>query len=116
MNMDQDKNFLGEAVTAVAGVTLLVGGIILDEAWLDRHFLPSFVWSHNDYLIVEWIVRGMMLALGIVLTILARRRIGRYLAETPDRAASSALAIVLALGASELALRFIHVRASEEQP
>jgi hypothetical protein len=55
----------------------------------------------------------MMAALGLSLTLFVRPRVGRFAARAPGRALHVAIAAVLALGASELMLRRVHLRATE---
>jgi hypothetical protein len=52
----------------------------------------------------------------VILALVARRRIARVIARSPARALHTAIAIVLALGASELILRRFHLRAVGEEP
>src|SRR5207247_6089531 len=61
----------------------------------------------------EAFVRLMMAALGVSLMLFARPRVGRFAARAPVRALHVATAAVLALVASELVLRGVHLRAAE---
>ena len=72
-------------------------------------------------MLLEWFARVTAATLGVVLALLARPRIGRLVARVPgDTLAADAvrisLAIMLALGTSELMLRLTFRRAAEEQP
>lgn len=54
-----------------------------------------------------------MAILGTWLALLARRRAGRFAARTPARVFHVVIAVVLALGASELLLSYVHLRPAE---
>jgi hypothetical protein len=92
------------AVTAL-GIALVAGAIAANQQWLDRHFLPSFFVTRAWYVRAETIVRVAMAVVGVAL-IGAAAHLGRLIAQTPGRAASVALAVVLALGVSEVVLRW----------
>ena len=89
---------------AACGAALLAAGRAMDAAWFDRHvLLPGYypwapAWLPRD-------VRLAVLAVGIAV-LLAAVPVGRALARaTAAGAARVALAVLLALGASELILR-----------
>jgi hypothetical protein len=92
------------AVTAL-GIALVAGAIAANQQWLDRHFLPSFFVTRAWYVRAETIVRVAMAVVGAAL-IGAAAQVGRFVAQTPGRAAAVALAAVLAIGAGEVALRW----------
>jgi len=103
------------------GIALVACGLIADRPWFDRHFLPSFFVSRHLYLLAFSLVRTAVAAIGIMLAIRVRPRLGRYVARMPatDVTADVAritLAFFLALGTSELILRLTFRRSSEEQP
>ncbi|HEV2198974.1 MAG TPA: hypothetical protein VGR73_04075 [Bryobacteraceae bacterium] len=105
----------------MAGLALVGCALATDRRWLDRHFLPPFFVSRQVYVLVASLVRIALAVLGLALASFARPRIGRFLAQvTPGRLlpdlARIFLAVALALGASELVLRFTFRRSSEEQP
>jgi hypothetical protein len=97
-----------EIVIAMIGSALLAYAVAANQQWLDRHFLPSFFLPRVWYVRVETFVRFALATLGMTLALVARPRIGRFAARTPGRALHIALAIVAALGASELVLRRAH--------
>jgi hypothetical protein len=55
-------------------------------------------------------------ALGLALVLVVRRPLARFVADRPARALHTALAIILAFGASEFILRHRYLRAAEEVP
>src|SRR6185295_11916912 len=84
-----------------------------NQRWLDRHFLPSWFLPRHWYVALETFVRVVMATLGVSLALFARPRIGRIVARAPARALEATIAAVLAVGASELVLRRVHLRAAE---
>jgi hypothetical protein len=98
------------------GGALLLCSIAADQRWFDRHFLPDFFVSRHLYVLVESVIRVVMAALGAALAIVLRRRIGRFIADSPERALHATMAVVLAFGASELIVRQLHLRAAMEEP
>src|SRR6185295_15973634 len=84
-----------------------------NQRWLDRHFLPSWFLPRHWYVALEMFIRVVMATLGVSLALFARPRIGRLVSRAPARALRAAIAAVLALGASELVLRRVHLRAAE---
>jgi hypothetical protein len=102
---------MAQAVIACVGVVLIVAALAANQSWLDRHFLPSFLLPHDLYVRIETGVRLTIAALGV--WIVARRPASRMIARTPSRAFQVFVAVVLALGASELVLRRVHVRPAE---
>ena len=102
-----------EIAVAVIGGALLAGAVAANQLWLDRHFLPSWFLPRQWYVLIESSVRVVMAASGVSLALFARRRVGRFAARAPARALHIAIAAVLALGASELVLRRVHLRAAE---
>jgi hypothetical protein len=54
-----------------------------------------------------------MAVLGVWLALVARRRVGRFTARTPAGALRIVIAVVLAIGASNLMLRLVHLRPAE---
>src|SRR5258708_6113967 len=106
-----------EIVAVLIGIALLVFAIAADRQWFDRHFLPPFFVSRRLYVLVATIVRVALAILGVGLALVVRR----FIARVPPRrlivdAARGSLAVVLALGASEMILRFTFRRSAEEQP
>lgn len=102
-----------EIAVACIGGGLLACALAANQRWLDRHFLPSFFLPRQWYVLIEAFVRLMLAAFGVLLALFARPRVGRFVARTPTRALHVAIAAVLAVGASELVLRRVHLRAAE---
>ena len=109
------------AAIAAAGVLLIVCALAANQAWLDRHFLPSFVVPRFWYVRIETSVRLAAAALGVALLLAARTVAARLTARSPLAALQVIAAVALALGASELVLRLVRLRpvewrAVEEEP
>jgi hypothetical protein len=102
-----------EIAAAAVGGALLVGAVAANQRWLDRHFLPSWFLPRPWYVLIESSVRVVIAALGVSLAIFVRPRAGHVIARAPARALHIAIAAVLALGASEMVLRRVHLRAAE---
>jgi hypothetical protein len=112
---------IAEIAVASIGAALLACAVAADQKWLDRHFLPTPSVSRRLYVLLESFARVAAAALGISLAFVARPRIGRLVARVPAGtliadAVRVTLAVVLALGTSELMLRLTFRRAAEEQP
>lgn len=102
-----------EIVIAAAGVALALLGALANQQWLDGHFLPSFFMPRSWYVLIERGVRTLMIAGGLCLATVARRRLASVAARDLIRVCQIALACILALTASEVALRFVRVRPTE---
>ena len=111
-----DSQFAGliaESAIASIGGTLLACAIAANQRWLDSHFLPTFFLPRHWYVLVENVVRVAIGMLGVSLGLLARPRVGRFVAQAPALALHILMAAALALGASELVLRHVHLRPAE---
>jgi hypothetical protein len=111
----------GESVVVLIGIGLLASALAANQRWLDSHFLPVYNVPRHTYVFVESVARAVTAALGMALALVVRPRLGRLVALVPPRvlfvdAARLALAVVLALAASEMVLRQTFSRATEEQP
>jgi len=104
---------IAEAIVASIGAALLAGALVANQGWLDKHFLPSWFLPRQWYVLIAMGVRLFMVALGLSLTLFARRRIGDVAARVPARALHIAIAAVLALGVSEPVLRHVHLGPTE---
>ncbi len=102
-----------ETAIASIGLTLLICAVLANQRWLDRHFLPSWFLPRHWYILIESSVRLAMAVGGLSLAVFARSRLARLIALAPARAVSLTIAAVLALVASELVLRHVHLRAAE---
>lgn len=111
-----------EVLVAAIGIGLIAGACLANLAWFDRHFLPPFFATRKEFIEATWAARFVAAALGMTLIFLIRPRIGRWISHNPVKTlladiARIALALVLALGVSELALRrTVFGLASEERP
>jgi hypothetical protein len=97
-------------VVTVLGAVLLGGALATRQAWLDRHFLPSFFTPRSWYVGIETSVRAAMALAGAWLVLFARPWIARLVNRAPGAVARVAIAVVLAIVAGEVALRWVHVR------
>jgi hypothetical protein len=112
---------IAEAAVAFIGTALLLCAILANQRWLDRHFLPSWFLPHHWYVLIESSVRVVMATVGVSLALWVRPRVGRLIASAPAYFVQTAIAAVLALGASELVLRHVQLRPAgwlvpEEEP
>ena len=102
-----------EIVVASVGAAFLAGAIVANQRFLDRHFVPSFFLPRHWYVLIQTSARVAMAVLGTWLALVARRRIGQFAPRTPAGALRIVIAVVLALGASNLMLRLVHLRPAE---
>jgi hypothetical protein len=94
-------------------VVCLAIAIGANQRWLDQHFLPSFLWPRHWYTTIETSVRLGLAVLGAWIVTGARRRAGRVARREPSLVVMIGLAIVLALGASEIALKWVKIQPAE---
>ena len=101
--------------TAVAsvGIALLSCALIANQRFLDRHFVPSFFLPRHWYVVIQTVARFGMVILGTWLALIVRRHVGRFAARKPAEVLFIAIAVVLALGASELLLTHVQLRPAE---
>jgi hypothetical protein len=112
---------VGESAVALIGIAVLACAVAANQRWLDRHFLPAYNVSRHTYVLVESAARIVTAAFGTALALVVRPRLGRLVARVGAApllldAAPVALAVALALGTSEVVLRHLFSRATEEQP
>jgi len=100
-------------VVAAIGIACLAIAVGANQRWLDRHFLPSFLWPRLWFTLIETSVRIGLAALGAWIVTDARRTIGRFAQRTPSLALHSAIAVVLALVAAEAALKYVKLQPGE---
>ena len=110
-----------EIIVAAFGLGLIAFAAAAEQSWWDAHFLPVFFLSRENYVLGERIARLIAFALGVEITFFARAPLGRFAARRSFGAfladiAAVLVAIVLALGVSELVLRHTFSRAAEEDP
>jgi hypothetical protein len=104
---------IAETAVASSGTALLVCALIANQRFLDRHFVPSFFLPRDWYVVLQTSGRLAMTILGTWLALVARRRAGRFAARTPAGVFHVVIAVVVALGASELVLSRVHLRPAE---
>ncbi len=102
-----------EIVVASIGAAFLSCAIVANQRFLDRHFVPSFFLPRHWYVLIQTSSRLAMAVLGTWLALVARGRAGRFAARTPGGVLRIVIAVVLALGASNLMLRLVHLRPAE---
>jgi hypothetical protein len=107
------SRLIAEIAVASIGGALVACALAANQRWLDGHFLPSWFLPRHWYVLMQTLVRLVMAAVGVSLALVARPHVGRLAARAPTRALHAAIAAVLALGASELVLRRVHLRAAE---
>jgi hypothetical protein len=107
-----------EIAIATVGTALLVSAILANQRWLDHHFLPSFYISRSRVVTIETVVRITVATLGVVLALVGRRPLAKFISHRPVRALQLTLAVLLAFPATELVLRIRDRRAimAEEYP
>jgi hypothetical protein len=104
---------IAEITVGLAGVALVVGALAANQQWLDGHFLPSFFLPPRWYVRIETSVRVVLGLLGVWIAVFTRARAGHIAARAPARALHVTIAALLALCASELVLRTVHLRPAE---
>jgi len=105
--------FVAELVVAAIGIACLAIAVGANQRWLDQHFLPSFLWPRHWYAVIETSVRVGLAVLGAWIVTGARRRAGRVAHREPSLVLTIGLAIVLALVASEFALKYVKIQPAE---
>ena len=95
-------------LVVLTGIGLILLAIVLTQRWFDSHLLPSFYLMRRWYVFLESSARVALALLGVWLLLVARPRIGRLAAERPSAIVAAAIAAVLAIGAGQLALRWLH--------
>jgi len=102
-----------EILVALIAGAFLVCAIVANQRFLDRHFVPSFFLPRQWYVVLQASSRLVMAAFGLFLVAVGRSRAGRFASRSPARALHLVIATVLALGASNLMLRTVHLRPAE---
>jgi hypothetical protein len=102
-----------EISVASIGIAFLSCALVANQRFLDRHFVPSFFLPHDWYVALQTIGRLAMAFVGTWLAFVGRLRAGRFAARTPAGTLRIAIAVVLAIGASELVLNRTHLRPAE---
>lgn len=102
-----------EIAIASIGIMFLVSAIVANQQFLDRHFVPSFLLPRHWYVALETFIRVGMGMFGAWLALLARSRAGRFAGRTPGRTFEIVVAVLLAVGASEMALHYVRLGPGE---
>src|SRR6266849_1073679 len=103
MNLRPASRRAAEGVIAALGAALVVAAIAANQAWLDRHFLPSFMMSRRWHVAIETAGRVVLAVSGIALMLPGRGAAARLITRHPRRTLQIVLAILLAFAASGLA-------------
>lgn len=113
-------------LVAQAAVVLVALGLIgvaawCDPAWLYRHALPEYFNPRSEQLVILMRARIALVIVALVLAVFVRPRFGRMMqGKTWGRfaldVAPSLVAVVLAIGASEVILERISWRATHQAP
>jgi hypothetical protein len=101
---------VAEATIASVGTLLVLCAVFARQPWLDRHFLPSWFLPRPWLVAIESSVRIGLTIAGLWIVLWLRARAGRFVASSPGIVMRSAIAIVLALTAGELVLRYVQLR------
>ena len=101
---------------AFFSLVLIAWAVIANQQWFDRHFLPTFFLSRETYVRGEWLGRAAAAVLGASLALVIRPRAGRFIAHHATLTINIALAIVMAVGTSEMILSQLHRHASGAEP
>ncbi len=104
---------IAEVFAASIGAACLAAALVANQRWLDVHFMPSWFLPRHWYVLIATCVRGLLVGVGLSLTVFARRRIGSVAARTPAQALYIAIAAVLAVGVSEPVLRHVQIGPAE---
>src|SRR6266496_1995206 len=104
---------VAETTVACVGFTLLSCAFMVNQRFRDRHFVPSFFLPRQWYVVIQTSARLIMAFAGTWLALVARPHAGRFAARAPAGALRIVIAVVLALGASELVLNRVHLRPGE---
>ena len=75
LGIDRLKAFRSFAEIAVAsiGCALIAAAAAANQAWFDRHFLPSYWTPHQEIVRTEWFVRIGVAVAGAVIVLLAQK-------------------------------------------
>src|SRR5262245_25940174 len=109
---DPARRNVAETIVSAIGLAVIACAFAGDQAWLDRHFMPSFFLPRDAYVTIENSVRTGIAIVGVLLVV-ARRLVARLLWTAPSLALGVTLAAVLAVAASEVLLRHVQLRPAE---
>src|SRR3954447_26700517 len=106
MTSDRSQASRRFAETAVAciGCALIASAAAANQAWFDRHFLPSY-WTPREEIVRTELLARIAIALAGALIVFPGRKAARLFTREPLYLFTISLAVILAFGASELVLR-----------
>jgi hypothetical protein len=110
-----------EASITGAGILFLGAAAAANDTWVRLHLLPYYCATRSWTLGLAHFVRALLAALGLVLVVVVRPRLGRRAATRSPRSAAMAtgrslLAIVLAVATADGIMRFLRARAAPPPP
>src|SRR5229473_6104384 len=80
------KLWVAETAVGCIGCAVLAFAVAADQAWFDRHFLPTFFVSRSDYLeMYEW-ARLAVAIVGAVIVLLLRKPVASVVVKKPATA------------------------------
>jgi hypothetical protein len=105
MISDRLKRFrIAEIGVACIGCAVIAAAAAANQAWFDRHFLPSYWTPREEIVRTELLVRIALAVVGAAIVLLGGA-IARFFAREPLYLFTISFAVILAFGASELVLR-----------
>src|SRR5262245_1775757 len=78
-----DRSVIAESIAATIGIALITGALLANLGWFERHFLPPFFTTRQEYIEATWAARLVTGVLGATLLFAVRPRIGRLIASMP---------------------------------
>jgi hypothetical protein len=108
------KLIVAETAVGCIGCAFLLFAATANQAWFDRHFLPTFFVSRSNYLEMYMRARVAIAVLGVIVVLLVRKPIARLIVDKPAVALGVVLAVAAGSTTSELILRQHHFRAAQE--
>src|SRR2546430_2703535 len=85
---------IAEGCIALLGVALIACAIAANQTWLDRHFLSDFFIPREVFVRTETNIRIAAAVLGVILALLVRRPLARFITVDPLRTLFVVAAIV----------------------
>src|SRR3954466_7665824 len=86
---------LAEIAVAGIGCVVIAAAVAADQAWFDRHFLPSYWTPREEIVRTELLGRIAIVVAGAVILLL-RRPLSRLLTREPLYLLTISLAVILA--------------------
>jgi hypothetical protein len=98
---------------ATIGCALIVAAAAANQAWFDRHVLPSYWTPREDIVRSELLIRIAVAVIGAAIVLLSRA-VPRFVPSDPIYLLTIPLSVVLAIAVSELVLEWRHPRGPAE--